>query len=123
MSIKTAIIGAGSWGTALAIHSANKGHDVRLWVHSLDTLTMLQNQRSNEIYLPGYILPPAIEITSDTSCVADADFVMFVIPSVYFRETFTRFLPRLRPGSILISSIKGMEPETSKRISEVVDEL
>jgi glycerol-3-phosphate dehydrogenase (NAD(P)+) len=120
---KVAVIGAGSWGTALAIHSANCGHQVLLWVHSQDTLKVLRENRENKIYLPNFSLPSAIEPTSDPTAAAEADYALFAVPSLYFRKTFTTFLPYLKENTILISSIKGMEPDTSKRISEIVQEL
>lgn len=119
----TAVIGAGSWGTALAIHAANCGHRVRLWVHSEDTRKILEQKRVNEIYLPGFPLPPTIEVTSDRECMRGADYSIFAVPSLYFRDTFERFLYSMPDGIVLISAIKGMEPGTSKRISEIVKEL
>ena len=123
MSRTIAVIGAGSWGTALAIHAHECGHQVRLWVHSPDTLRALQKDRVNEIYLPGFPLADEIEITSDERCVVNADYSMLVVPSVHFRSTFARFQPHWKQGAALISCIKGMEPETSKRISEIVQEM
>jgi glycerol-3-phosphate dehydrogenase (NAD(P)+) len=123
MSKRVAVIGAGSWGTALAIHSVNCGHSVRLWVHSPDTLKILQQTRVNAIYLPDFKLPQEIEITSDHSCVSDADYILFAVPSVYFRRTFETFIPHLKEKAVLISSIKGMEADTRKRISEIVEDL
>jgi glycerol-3-phosphate dehydrogenase (NAD(P)+) len=121
--INTTIIGAGSWGTALAIHSANRGHKVQLWAHSPDTLRALVENRENSIYLRGFKLPDSVVVTSDPSCVAGSQYVVFVVPSIYFCETFIRFLPHLRKGTPLISAIKGMEPDTSKRISQIVQEI
>jgi glycerol-3-phosphate dehydrogenase (NAD(P)+) len=123
MSKQTAVVGAGSWGTALAIHAANCGHSVNLWVHSEDTLKTLKEKRSNEIYLPGFPLPQNVTPTSDPSRVTNSDYIIFAIPSIHFRQTFLKMLPHLSDGSVLISSIKGMEPDTSKRISEIVKEL
>jgi glycerol-3-phosphate dehydrogenase (NAD(P)+) len=123
MPKQTAVVGAGSWGTALAIHAANCGQNVNLWVHSEDTLASLKENRSNEIYLPGFSLPANITPTSDPSSVAHSDYIIFAVPSIHFRQTFLKILPYLSAGSILISSIKGMEPDTSKRISEIVKEL
>jgi glycerol-3-phosphate dehydrogenase (NAD(P)+) len=119
----TAVIGAGSWGTALALHAARCGHQVRLWVHSQDTLIALQQNRVNQTYLPDFELPESMQITADPGCVHDADYIIFAVPSLYFRHTFPKFTPHLRDGAVLISAIKGMEPETSKRISEIVQEL
>ena len=123
MSKTIAVIGAGNWGTALAIHAHHCGHKVHLWVHSADTLRQLQTERVNQVYLPGFRIPDDIDITSDESCVNDADYSMLVVPSVHFRSTFERFLPHWKEKAPLISCIKGMEPETSKRISEIVREV
>ena len=89
MPKKTAVIGAGSWGTTLAIHAAKCGHDVSLWVHSQDTLKTLTEKRANEIYLPGIILPENVQPTSDPGCVANADYIIFAVPSIHFRKTFS----------------------------------
>lgn len=123
MTKTVAVVGAGSWGTALAIHAAGLGYHVPLWVHSSDTLHNLMEKRINEIYLPGFSLPENIEPTSDPEIVKNADYVLFAVPSLHFRNTFRTFSPFLRKNAVLISSIKGMEPDTSKRISEVVEEL
>jgi glycerol-3-phosphate dehydrogenase (NAD(P)+) len=123
MPKKTAVIGAGSWGTTLAIHAAKCGHDVSLWVHSQDTLKALIEKKTNEIYLPGIILPDNVQPTSDPGCVVNADYIIFAVPSLHFRKTFSTIMPDLRDQSVLISSIKGMEPDTSLRISEIVREL
>jgi glycerol-3-phosphate dehydrogenase (NAD(P)+) len=123
MPKKTAVVGAGSWGTTLAIHASKCGHDVSLWVHSEDTLKTLIQKRVNEIYLPGFTLPDTVQPTSETKCVSDADYIIFAVPSLHFRKTFLAMMPNLNDRSVLISSIKGMEPDTSLRISEIVREL
>jgi glycerol-3-phosphate dehydrogenase (NAD(P)+) len=123
MSRTVAVIGAGSWGTALAIHAHECGHRVRLWVHSPDTLKVIQTSRSNEIYLPGFPIPEEVEITSDEKCVADADYSLLAFPSTHFRPTFSRFQSHWKSQTALISCIKGMEPDTCKRISEIVQEM
>ena len=109
MPKKTAVIGAGSWGTTLAIHASKCGHVVSLWVHSQDTLKTLIEKKTNEIYLPGIILPDNVQPTSDPGCVSDADYIIFAVPSIHFRKTFSAIMPHLRDRSVLISSIKGME--------------
>jgi glycerol-3-phosphate dehydrogenase (NAD(P)+) len=119
----TTVVGAGSWGTALAIHAANCGHHVRLWVHSKDTLETLRTRRINEIYLPGFTLPESIELRSDTECATGSDYTLFVVPSLHFRSTYEAFAPNLHEGAVLISAIKGMEPDTSLRISEIVRQI
>lgn len=117
MPKKTAVIGAGSWGTTLAIHASKCGHNVSLWVHSEDTLRTLAEKKVNEIYLPGVPLPATVQPTSDAACVSDADYIIFAVPSLHFRKTFSKIMPHLKDRSVLISSIKGMEPHTSLRIS------
>jgi glycerol-3-phosphate dehydrogenase (NAD(P)+) len=123
MSKTIAVIGAGSWGTALAIHAAGCGHRTRLWVHSPETLGSILKNRVNQIYLPGFTLPEEIEITSDESCVTGADYSLLVVPSGHLRSTFERFQPHWKQDAALISCIKGMEPQTGKRISEIVTEM
>lgn len=123
MAKNTVIMGAGSWGTALAIHSINCGHNVQLWAHSPDTLHVLRTKRVNEIYLPNFPVPEAVGLTSDPAVVSGADYVLFVVPSLHFRETFQKSLPHLSENTRLISAIKGMEPGTCKRISEIVQEI
>lgn len=120
MHKKVTVVGAGSWGTTLAIHSAKCGHQVQLWVHGEDTFNVLREQRVNKIYLPDVALHDRVEPTQDPECVTGADYVLFAVPSFYFRDTFRLFLPHLTDQTVLISAIKGMEPHTSKRISEVV---
>ena len=117
------IVGAGSWGTTLAIHAAKCGHHVTLWAHGNDTYECMKKERVNTIYLPDFPLPERVDVTQDIGCVRGADYILFVVPSFYFRDTFHMFLPELVDESVLISAIKGMEPHTSKRISEIVKDL
>ena len=123
MSKIVTIVGAGSWGTTLAIHSHQCGHRVRLWVHSDDTFNVIQQRRINDIYLPGFPLPEEIELTQNPESVKEADYTLLTVPSAHFRSTFKLFTPHWKEGSILISCIKGMERDSSKRISEIVAEL
>jgi len=123
MKKRTVVVGAGSWGTALAIHIAKCGHKTSLWVHSEDNFHHLQETRENTTYLPGFPLPESLNITREAEAVKDADYVLFVVPSLHFRNTFRDFLPHLSKNTVLISCIKGMEPDSSKRISEIVHEL
>ena len=118
-----AVIGGGSWGTALAIHAHQCGHRVRLWVHSNDTFRTLHELRVNQIYLPGFTIPPEVEITQQPDCVNDADYSLLAVPSSHFRSVFQNLLPHFRKDAVLISCIKGMESSTSKRISEIVAEI
>jgi len=123
MNKTLAVIGAGSWGTALAAHAFQCGLRVRLWAHSEDTLRTLQEKRVNTIYLPEVTLPQEMEITSEIGMIRGADYALFAVPSFAFRSTFEKFLPEMQDRMVLISAMKGMEPESSLRISEIVNEL
>jgi glycerol-3-phosphate dehydrogenase (NAD(P)+) len=119
-----AIIGAGSWGTALALVAARAGNRVRLWAHSAEVASMLQNERENKVYLPGFALPAAVAPTSDIiEALAGADIVLTVTPSHVCREIYARMLPHLRPQMVFVSASKGIEVETGMRMEEVVRDV
>src|SRR5438132_11743476 len=93
-----AIIGAGSWGTALALVAARSGNRVRLWAHDAEVAALLKRERRNQIYLPDFTLPANIEPTSDLAeALGGAEFVLTVIPSHVSRAVYTQMLPHLRP--------------------------
>jgi glycerol-3-phosphate dehydrogenase (NAD(P)+) len=122
---KIAIIGGGSWGTALALalmHSSRK-HQLALWAHSADVVEVLRTRRVNEIYLPGFELPAEIEITGSLEkALAGAAIVLGVMPSAHAREIYRAMQPFAEPGSVFVSATKGLEPDTHLRISEVIAE-
>jgi glycerol-3-phosphate dehydrogenase (NAD(P)+) len=122
---KIAIIGAGSWGTALAIVLArsSKPHQITLWAHSADVAEMLCARRVNEIYLPGFELPAEVQVTGALEkALAGAEIVLGVMPSAHAREMYRAMRPHLVPGSIIVSATKGLEPATHARISEIIAE-
>jgi glycerol-3-phosphate dehydrogenase (NAD(P)+) len=106
---RIAIIGAGSWGTALADIAARAGHEVRLWSRNY--------QRSIQV-------PSSVAVTSDLNAALDhAELVLFAAPSHAARELFTSIAPHLNEATIIVSAAKGIEIETGKRISEIVKEV
>ncbi|MFL6194993.1 MAG: NAD(P)H-dependent glycerol-3-phosphate dehydrogenase [Thermoanaerobaculia bacterium] len=119
------VLGAGSFGTALAVQLAGTGgHRVRLWARDPELVRRLASERVNEPYLPGVALPPSIEPTSDFGALGDSEFVLAAAPSHGFREVLRQFL-RVHPdgGPLpLISATKGIEPETLARMSQVAFE-
>ncbi len=118
------IIGAGSWGTALALVAARAGNRVRLWGHSSEVVTLLKQDRENKIYLPGFALPDSIEPTGDlTGALAGAEIVLTVTPSHVCREIYTKILDHARPRMIFINASKGIEVETGMRMEEVVNDV
>ena len=122
---KIAIIGGGSWGTALALAltRSSRPHRIALWAHSADIVEMLTARRVNEIYLPGFELPVDVEVTGDfKTALAGADIVLGVMPSAHAREMYRALRPHLDPQSLFVSATKGLEPDTHARISEVIRE-
>lgn len=119
-----AIVGAGSWGTALAIALAPRCGSIRLWVHRADQAERLRLTRHNDLYLPDFPIPPCVEIRNDLEgCLRGADAVLGVMPSHVARSLYTEMLPWLTPEMLLISAAKGLETDTCLRISEVVQSV
>lgn len=123
---KIAIIGGGSWGTALAVilsHS-RRSHALSLWVHDAQLGNALHETRENNIYLPGFIVPPEVEVTSDiTAALKNAEIVLGVIPSAHARIVYTAMREHLMPGAIIVSATKGIEHDSHFRMSEVIAEV
>jgi glycerol-3-phosphate dehydrogenase (NAD(P)+) len=119
-----AIIGAGSWGTALAIVLAPKFERVRLWVHEEDLAERMRETRENDIYLKGFELPQNVDVlTSLGDAVDRASLVMGVMPAHHARGLYTRMRPHLQASMIFVSATKGIEIGTLLRMSEVIAEV
>jgi len=117
----TAVLGAGSWGTALAIHLANAGHGVRLWARDAILVEDLQSERVNARYLPDAALPAGIDVTSSLGAALEgADFVVTAVPSHGLRAVVRSAAPHIQDGAILVSATKGLESGTMLRMSEVL---
>jgi glycerol-3-phosphate dehydrogenase (NAD(P)+) len=120
---KIAIIGGGSWGTALAIALArsSRPHRLSLWAHSPDIVDLLRSTRMNDIYLPGFELPDGVEVTGALGeAVGGAEIVLGVMPSAHAREVYRAMRPHLKVGAAFVSATKGLEPATHARMSEVI---
>jgi glycerol-3-phosphate dehydrogenase (NAD(P)+) len=116
-----AIIGAGSWGTALALILAPRFDRIRLWIYETDLAERMKETRENDIYLPGFQLPTNIEISSSLAgTVLDAQIVLSVVPSHFVRNLYQEMLPHLSPDMIFVSATKGIENDTLRRPSEVI---
>lgn len=124
MSIRnTAIIGAGGWGTALAVLWSKRGNAITLWGNDPGRAAKLRETRENSEYLPGVTLPDAIRVTSDLADCSSADLIVFVTPSVALRSVAKRLqAANLNSGAILLSGTKGIEHGTGMRMSEVLHE-
>jgi glycerol-3-phosphate dehydrogenase (NAD(P)+) len=120
---KIAIVGGGSWGTALAIAltRSSRPHRLALWAHSPDVVEVLRAKRVNEIYLPGFELPAEVEVSGTLSeALAGAEIVLGVMPSAHARDVYRAIRPNLDPRAVFVSATKGLEPATHARISEII---
>ncbi len=115
------IIGAGSWGTALATTVGRRGRPVRLWAYETEVVESIRARRANEIYLPGVMLPAGVSATNDLGeAMAEADIVLTVMPSQFCRRLFEQMIPYLRPDMIFVSATKGIDTELLMRMSEII---
>lgn len=119
---RTTIIGAGSWGTALAILWAKQGNDVTLWGHNEQRIAALASDRDKVAALPGAKLPQSIRLTSDLAAAEDADLIVFVTPSTALRSVATELRPLLGKETVLLSCTKGIEHGTGMRMTEILEE-
>lgn len=119
-----AVIGAGSWGTALAILLARKGHEVRLWVHNPEQTELLIADRENRKYMPRQLFPDSLSPVSKLENALDrAGIVLMVVPSHAFRRVFQEVAPLLQRKASVISAVKGIENETLKTMSQIMVEI
>jgi len=119
-----AVLGSGSWGTALAVHLGRTGHRTILWGIETDELVAMTRDRVNSRYLPGVTLPDRVEIEHDFErAVAEADQLLIVVPSHAFREVLERVKPLLRPGQRVAWATKGFELSTGKLPHDVAAEV
>lgn len=119
-----AIIGAGSWGTALAVVAARAGHSVRLWSRNAAVVSSINEQRINLRYLSSASIPAAVTATGDIdAALHDASMVLLAVPSHAARETLTAMSSHLNEAAIIVSVAKGIEIESGKRISEIAKEV
>jgi glycerol-3-phosphate dehydrogenase (NAD(P)+) len=119
-----AVVGAGSWGTALAIQFARTGHRTLLWGLPEDHLDRLTEDRENQHYLPGAAFPETLEVEPDLArAMAEAPVVVIAVPSHAFREVLERVRPLLRPDARLAWATKGFEVATGRLPHQVAREV
>jgi glycerol-3-phosphate dehydrogenase (NAD(P)+) len=119
-----AIIGGGSWGTALAIVLAPRFSRVTLWVYEADLAARMATARINDIYLPDCPIPTNVDITADlASALGGAQIVLGVMPSHLARGLYQRMLPGLNESMLFVSATKGLENHSLQRTSEVIREV
>jgi glycerol-3-phosphate dehydrogenase (NAD(P)+) len=118
---RVAVIGAGAWGTALALTLARAGRTVSLWARESEVVTAIRATRENPLFLPRIVLPDTIAPTGDMGeAVREAQAVFIVVPSQYVRPTARALRPLLPPGTPLILAAKGVEHETGALMGDVI---
>jgi glycerol-3-phosphate dehydrogenase (NAD(P)+) len=123
---KIAILGAGSWGTALAIviSRSRKPHEISLWVRNAGLAEALRVGRENKTYLPGSKLRESVSVHADLpAALSGAQIILGAMPSAHAREVYGAALPFAAAGTTFVSATKGLEPGTHLRISEVIAEV
>ncbi|TKI04012.1 NAD(P)H-dependent glycerol-3-phosphate dehydrogenase [Martelella alba] len=118
------VIGAGSYGTALAITVARNGHEVVLWGHIPEHVHALRAARCNQAFLPDVPFPPSLRTETDLAlAIAASRDVLIVVPSHVFGEVLARIKPHLRPDSRVVWATKGLEAETGRLLADVAREI
>ncbi|MFH6952646.1 NAD(P)H-dependent glycerol-3-phosphate dehydrogenase [Pseudoalteromonas sp. XMcav1-K] len=119
-----AVLGAGSYGTALAICFARNGHNVVLWGRNKDHIEALATARENQQYLPGAQFPESLSLNDDLAAtVASSDVVLVVVPSHAFSETLKAIKPHLTAGARVLWATKGLEPNTGRLLQQLAAEV
>lgn len=118
------VIGAGSWGTALAVTLSGKGHSVRIWDVDPQHLEELEKNRENVRYLPGISFHENLQVAKSVEeALEGADLALFSAPAQHFRSALQNAIPYLKPQMILVNVAKGIEQKTLMRMSEIAFEL
>jgi glycerol-3-phosphate dehydrogenase (NAD(P)+) len=121
---RIAIIGAGNWGTALAILAARKGHAVTLWSRNANVVDSIKHRGVNCSYLAGARVPDAVIATNEIEeALQDAELLILAAPSHVTRELLERMLPSLSSKMVFVSATKGIEIESGKRISQILTDV
>lgn len=117
------VLGAGSFGSALAIHLARRGHTTLLWGRNVAVMALMEETRENAVYLPDTPFPVKLTATSDlVRAIAEAEDIVLATPSAALGATIAAIAPLLRPGQGLVCACKGLEPGTARLAHEVIAE-
>jgi len=122
--MKITVVGSGGWGTALAVMLSKNGNDVTLWSFEKQEFERLNNDRENRAFLPGVLFPEGLKCTDDLSLAEDSEIVVMAVPSFAVRATAAKLSEYITDKHIVVNVAKGIEKETTKRLSEIIkDEL
>lgn len=120
---KVSVIGAGSWGTALAILLEKNGHQVTLWSHREEEAKELAKSREHKSKLPGVQIPDGIEITGDLeNALKEKEVLVFAVPSVAVRSTARKVAPYVKEGQLIVNVAKGIEETTLMTLTDIIEE-
>lgn len=123
MDAHLSVLGAGSFGSALAIHLARRGHVTLLWGRNAAAMAAMEEARENAVYLPDTPFPVKLTATSDlVRAIAEAEHIVLATPSAALGATIAAIAPLLRPGQGLVCACKGLEPGTARLAHEVIAE-
>jgi glycerol-3-phosphate dehydrogenase (NAD(P)+) len=121
---RIAVVGAGSFGTSLALVLGNAGHAVSLWCHEPGLATRMRDTRENDVYLPGFRLPDNVAVTNDLAeAVRACELCLGVTPTQVLRQVLTRAVPHLPAGAVMVNCSKGLEEGTLASIDQIYREL
>ena len=118
------VIGAGAWGTALAKHLAEKGLEIRLWAYEREVVDSINTAHENRVFLPGVPLPRTLTATTSlTEAIERRDGLLFVVPSHVTRQVLRNLASCLSRPMPLLSATKGIEEDSSKLMTQIMDEV
>ena len=118
-----AVVGAGAWGTALAIVAAGNASKVLLWAREPEVVENIRGARENRLFLPGVRIPETIEATGEPSRIGEAGAILLVTPAQHMRATLTSMGSFLKPGTPVVICAKGIETGTGLLLNEVLEEV
>lgn len=117
------ILGSGAWGTAIALSLHRRGgHQVSLWAHTSELARQIVDAGENTQFLPGFPIPPTVNVTGERDAITAADILISAIPSEFLRPTLLRIRAHLRSGQFVVSATKGLEDRTLFRMTTVLSE-
>ncbi|MGL6132500.1 MAG: 2-dehydropantoate 2-reductase N-terminal domain-containing protein, partial [Fusobacteriaceae bacterium] len=118
-----AVIGAGSWGTALGLTLAKNGHKVTLWEYNSEQCQKIKDDGENKKFLPGHKFPKNLSVTdNDKNFLTGMDAVIFSVPSQVLRGVVSKFSTQIGEDMIIVNTAKGIEISSGLRLSEVIKE-
>jgi len=122
--MKATVIGDGGWGTALAMVLERNGHDVTVWGPFPEYIEEIKASGENKTYLPGVGIPPSIHWIADReAAVKEADLVVLVVPSRFYKPVVESFKPFIPEDALVVSATKGLDEQTHERMSEVAEQV